>query len=388
MQGWPAQTTWYWVAKTVCSVLLIACPCALGLAIPAALMVGTGRGARRGILVRDISALENAEKLTHIAFDKTGTLTEGRPALAEVVPAAGITRQQLLATAAAVEAGSSHPLAQAIVSQANSEKLAFTLATDVINEPGAGMQATVNGMVIRVGNAAFAGATVAGGAGERAVPAGCVVDTHTPVFVAQQVAGGWQGLGHFLLTDTVKPQARQVIAQLHALGIKTVLLTGDHAAAARHIADQVGIDQVRASLRPEEKAAALQQLQGQGARVAMVGDGINDAPALARADLGIAIGSGTDVAKETGDVVLVGSSLAALPPTVYLSRAIMRVCRQNLFLAFIYNVLAIPLAAVGLLSPLIAAAAMALSDVSVLGNALRLRRIGIDPPGQVPPAKA
>jgi Cu+-exporting ATPase len=378
VQGWPAQTTWYWVAKTVCSVLLIACPCALGLAIPAALMVGTGRGAKRGILVRDISALEHAEKLTHIALDKTGTLTEGRPTLVSILPAEGITPQQLLATAAAVDSGSSHPLAQTIVAEARRQNLAFTLPTAIHNEPGAGMQATVAGQIIRVGSAAYTGAPDTPNTSDTNTDTSDATNIHTVVHVTDVTTAPARPLGRLLLTDAIKPHARQVIDQLHALGIKTVLLTGDHAAAAHHIAAQAGIDQVFARLLPGQKAATIRQLQQQGGRVAMVGDGINDAPALAQADLGIAIGSGTDVAKETGDVVLVGSSLAALPATIRLSRAIMRICRQNLFLAFIYNVLAIPLAAAGFLSPLIAAAAMALSDVSVLGNALRLRHARID----------
>ena len=365
--GWEPSETWYWLAKSVCSVLLIACPCALGLAIPAALMVGTGRGASRGILVRDISALQQAERITHVALDKTGTLTLGKPAITHIRPAAGTTEGQLLQIAAAIEHGSSHPLARAIEQEAHNRKLPFTPASDTRSEPGAGMEGNISGRRYRVGNAGFAAAITENGA----------ANSGTQVWVAEMTPTGPALLGSFELQDQIKPEAAEVIAQLKAMGIRTVLLTGDAEAPARGIAAAAGVDEVFARLRPADKAEIIRKLQSDGV-VAMVGDGINDAPALAKADLGIAIGSGTDVAKETGDVVLVGSSLRALPTTIRLSKAIMRVCRQNLFLAFIYNVLAIPLAAVGMLSPLIAAGAMALSDISVLGNALRLRRVRID----------
>ena len=385
INDWPAAQTWGHIARAVCSVLIIACPCALGLAVPAALMVGTGRGAKRGILIRDVDALQNAERIETVVLDKTGTITRGRPAVADVVPLDGYPADELLANAAAAEMFSEHPVAKAIVAHARTRGLRVPQPSGFANEPGLGVTATVDGRRVVVGNAELLAKHAV------AVNASAAAQARTVVYVA--VDG--QLAGVITVADEIKPDSAQAVRELHALGLGTVLLTGDNEATARAIAQQVGITDVRADVRPAGKADLIRALQrqaaiddadatnatgtrGRGHGVAMVGDGINDAPALAQADLGIAIGSGSDVAKEAGDVVLVGGSLHGVAAAIRLSRATMRIIRQNLFFAFVYNVIAIPLAALGLLNPLIAAAAMALSDVTVIGNALRLRRTKID----------
>jgi len=391
VNDWSAANTWGHIARAVCSVLIIACPCALGLAVPAALMVGTGRGAKRGILIRDVDALQNAEKVTTVVLDKTGTITAGRPGVVEIVPVEGIAADDLLARAAAAELFSEHPVAKAIVAHAAARNLKINEPTAFTNEPGLGVIATVNGEEILVGNSELLA--------QRGVTIQQPASTHTIVHVA---AGG-KAIGAIAVADAIKPDSAAAVRELQRMGLKTVLLTGDNESTARAIAKLADIDDVRANVRPAGKADVIRELQGELRRmradaaargeevlaflsderlpelyVAMVGDGINDAPALAVADLGIAIGSGSDVAKEAGDVVLVGGSLHGVAAAIKLSRATMRVIRQNLFFAFLYNVIAIPLAALGLLNPLIAAAAMALSDVTVIGNALRLRRTKID----------
>lgn len=364
----PAQT-WANLAKAVCSVLIIACPCALGLAVPAALMVGTGRGAKLGILLRDINTLQSAERIDTVALDKTGTLTRGRPIVRKIIPLNGTTEHQILQLAASVEQFSSHPLARAIVSHARSEKLLLIEPDELVNEPGSGVRARIDGSTIRVGSASYMTSVIP-------------IDTEaeksgsTTVWVEQNE----RLLGRIELVDELKPDSQQAVRQLQQMGLRTVLLTGDHEQVARTIAERVGIDQWRANTKPGDKARVIKELQqnggsGTGSVVAMVGDGINDAPALAQADLGIAIGSGADIAKETGGIVLVSGSLNGVPTAIKLSRATMRIVRMNLFFAFIYNILAIPIAALGFLSPMICAAAMALSDVTVIGNALRLKRI-------------
>ncbi|MBK6733710.1 MAG: cadmium-translocating P-type ATPase [bacterium] len=365
--GWESAVLWSRLANAVCSVLIIACPCALGLAVPAALMVGTGLGARRGILIRDIDALQHAEKVTLIVLDKTGTITSGKPVVVRLVD------DEVLRLAAAAEQSSAHPLAKAVLDAARARGLALPAVGAFRDEPGSGVFATVEGRNLVVGSEAFVRReTVAGGA----LPEGAGSEVGTEVWIGE--AGG-AILGVLGIEDEVRPDAAAAIAKLHARGLRTVLLTGDREATARAVAARVGITDVRAGVAPAGKRAVIESLQQGGkARVAMVGDGINDAPALAQADLGIAIGSGSDVAKETGGIVLVSGSLLLVPAAIGLSRATMRCVRQNLFFAFLYNVLAIPLAAFGLLNPLIAAAAMALSDVTVIGNALRLRWAKVD----------
>jgi Cu+-exporting ATPase len=418
---WPAGQTWAAIARAVCSVLIIACPCALGLAVPAALMVGIGRGAKQGILVRDIDALQSAERIDTVVLDKTGTLTEGKPAVLGVLSFGGTPEDEVLRLAAAAEQFSEHPLAKAITAHARARGLSIPDPESFTNDPGHGVAATVNGQTLLVGNESLLakhradrpaaavpagaprppGSDGAGDADPAPAPGGPASDgpaaaaaadpAQTLVYVARVSGGGTVApIGLIALSDAIKPDSVAAVRELHDLGLRTVLLTGDNEAAARHIARQVGIDDVRAGVKPGGKAEVVRELQRSPAArqplpdagprrfVAMVGDGINDAPALAAADLGIAIGSGSDVAKETGDIVLVSGSLRGIATSIRLSRATMRKIRQNLFFAFIYNVLAIPLAAFGLLNPLIAAAAMALSDVTVIGNALLLRRKKID----------
>ena len=378
-KGWDQPAKWAMIAKSVCSVLIIACPCALGLAVPAALMVGTGRGARRGVLIRDIDALQNAEKIDVVVLDKTGTITMGKPHVARIVTYdGGVSEEQLLRLAAAAEKFSEHPLGKAILDKA-AERMPSVPDPDSFHYvPGLGIVAEVDGETLIVGNEALLREH---GLTDVKVPP----DGHRSiVHVAKKTPDGRAvQLGSLLIDDPIKPDSKAAIAELHRMGLRTILLSGDVESAARAIAKEVGIDDVRAQVKPDQKADVVRQLQsadaiGRRHFVAMVGDGINDAPALAAADLGIAIGSGSDIAKETGDIVLVSGSLHGVPMSLRLSRATMRKIRQNLFFAFLYNVVAIPLAAFGLLTPLIAAGAMALSDVTVIGNALLLRRTRID----------
>jgi Cu+-exporting ATPase len=372
VNGWGEAETWGKIANAVCSVLIIACPCALGLALPAAIMVGTGRGAKRGILIRDIDALQKAERVTTVVLDKTGTVTEGRPAVVGVHAVGDASEEDVLRLAAAAEQFSEHPLAKAIVAEARERGLDVPFPDGFSNQAGHGVVAEVEGRTLLVGSK-----TLLENHGRAAAPEGAGADTR--VYVARK--GGDSAvevLGVIALSDRVKGDSVAAVGRLHAVGLRTVLLTGDRHAAAEGVAREVGIDDVRADVKPGGKADLVAELRRAGAAVAMVGDGVNDAPALAAADLGIALGSGSDVAKEAGDIVLVSGSLAGVAVAIRLSRATMRCVRQNLFFAFVYNVLAIPLAAFGLLNPLVAAAAMALSDVTVLGNALRLRRANID----------
>ncbi|MDB5296217.1 MAG: heavy metal translocating P-type ATPase, partial [Phycisphaerales bacterium] len=409
--GWEPADTWGMIARTVCSVLIIACPCALGLAIPAALMVGTGRGAKRGILIRDIDALQRAEAVDTVVLDKTGTVTAGRPTVAGVDALGGATADHVLSLAAAAEQYSSHPLAKAIVAHARGRGVPIPQPPEFQNEPGLGVVATLDGRDVLVGNAALlrrhgrlteqqdldlsaddgqqrthaVNSTLAAAGGGAAAADGLPT---TNVHVATKDGdGAIVRVGVIRLVDAVKPDSRDALRGLLALDLHTVLLTGDASAAAAEVARQVGIDEVHAGVKPAGKAKVIRGLQEtpKGRRVvAMVGDGVNDAPALAQADLGIAIGSGSDVAKEAGGIILVSGSLHGVAAAIRLSRATMRVVRQNLVLAFAYNVVAIPLAAFGVLNPLVAAACMALSDVSVIGNALRLRRARIDDEAGVP----
>jgi Cu+-exporting ATPase len=351
-------------------------------------MVGTGRGARRGILIRDIDALQKAEKIGTVVLDKTGTLTEGRPVVSQVLSLNGLAEPEVLQLAAAAEQFSEHPLAKAIVAHARERGFDVAEPDGFSSEPGLGVTADVRGVTVFVGNEALLHKN---GVAEAPSPAG---EGGTHVHVAVRRNGTLQRVGRITLADRVKPDSARAVKALHDLGLRTVLLTGDNRPAAQAIAKLVGIGDVRAEIKPAGKADAVRGLQQEakaterevvevvGRRgntgVAMVGDGVNDAPALAAADLGIAIGSGSDVAKETGDIILVSGSLTGVAAAIRLSRATMRTVRQNLLFAFLYNVLAIPLAAFGLLNPLIAAAAMALSDVTVIGNALLLRRTKID----------
>ena len=358
------------------AVLTIACPCALGLATPTAIMVGTGVGAEHGVLIKSGVALETAHRIDTVVFDKTGTLTKGRPEVTEVVPAPGFDELELLSLAASAERGSEHPLGASIVRAAAERGVALRAVSGFVAVPGHGIEATVGGRRVLLGNErhlAASGVTLGDGATHADRLA---ADGKTPMFVA--VDGRYAGL--VAVADVVKDSSARAVAALRRMGIQVAMITGDTQRTAAAIAKRVGIDRVLAEVLPQDKAAEVRKLQAEGRRVAMVGDGVNDAPALAQADVGIAIGSGTDVAIESADVVLMRSDLMDVPTAIRLSRNVIRNIKQNLFWAFGYNVLGIPVAAGALhafggplLSPIFAAAAMSLSSVSVLTNALRLK---------------
>jgi len=343
------------------AVLVIACPCALGLATPTAIMVGTGQGARAGILVRNAEALERAGRIAVLAVDKTGTLTEGAPRVTDVV-ALTATADEALRLAAALEQGSEHPLARAILARAGAVDL--PKVADFAAFPGCGVAGKVDGRHLRLGSPEWTGVAGAGQL-EWLQQAGKTV-------VA--LAEGERVLALLAVADALRPTSRSAVARLRARGIRVVMLTGDNPATAAAIAREAGIDEFRAGILPGDKAAAVNELKAGGGLVAMVGDGINDAPALAAADIGFAIGAGSDAAVEAADLTLVRSDLAAVDDAIELSRATLRKIRQNLFFAFIYNVLGIPLAAFGWLNPVFAGAAMAMSSVSVVSNSLLLKR--------------
>ena len=353
------------------AVLIIACPCALGLATPTALMVGTGRGAQLGILIKGPEVLEQTRRITTIVLDKTGTVTEGRMWVADAVPATGVEPESLLRLAGAAEAASEHPIAQAIAAAANDAVGRLPAVESFASRAGLGVEAVVEGRTVVVGRAAMLAelgleldeALAARFADEEA-------KGHT--VVAAAIDGRPAGL--LVIADRIKPSSAEAVSRLRDLGLEPVLLTGDNERTARSVADEVGIERVRANVLPAEKSAEIEALQASGEVVAMVGDGVNDAPALAQADLGLAIGTGTDVAIEASDLTLVSGDLRGAADAIRLSRKTLRTIKGNLFWAFAYNVAAIPLAVAGLLDPIIAAAAMAFSSVFVVTNSLRLRR--------------
>ncbi|MCJ8499269.1 heavy metal translocating P-type ATPase [Desulfatitalea alkaliphila] len=371
------------------AVLVIACPCALGLATPTAIMAGTGKGAEKGILFKKAEGLERSTHLDAVVLDKTGTITEGKPAVVAVhaLNDTLASAQEALFWAAAAERGSEHPLGKAIVRAAREKDLHPPEPEDFQAEGGAGVSAVVNGRRVRVGKPGwFDEATAQGLQAASQQVQRMQSEGHTVMVLALDD----KAAGLIAVADTLKPDSREAIDALHRMGLKVVMLTGDNQQTARAMADQVGIDEVFAEVRPEEKAAKVQELRDQGLRVAMVGDGINDAPALAQADLGMAIGTGTDVAIETADVILSSGRLTGIPRAIAVGRRTMATVRQNLFLAFIYNVTLIPVAAGVLalvagmpqmlreLHPILAALAMALSSISVVSNSLRLYKAKID----------
>jgi Cu+-exporting ATPase len=355
------------------AVLIIACPCALGLATPTALLVGTGRGAQLGLLIKGPEVLESTRRVDTIVLDKTGTITTGKMALVDVVTVDGVERDEALRLVGALENASEHPIAQAIATAAKDELVAVPGIESFTNREGLGVEGVVDGHAIVAGRPALLADWALYLPGELE---SAKADAEHAGRTA--IAAGWDGglQALFIVADTIKPSSAAAIARLKELGLRPVLLTGDNETTARSVAAEVGIDEVIAEVMPAEKADVIRRLQAEGRVVAMAGDGVNDAPALAQADLGLSIGTGTDVAIEASDLTLISGDLTAAADAIRLSRATLRTIKQNLGWAFGYNVAAIPLAAIGLLNPIIAAAAMALSSVSVVANALRLRRFG------------
>ncbi|MGI9172578.1 MAG: copper-translocating P-type ATPase, partial [Chthoniobacterales bacterium] len=359
------------------AVLIIACPCALGLATPMSIMVGVGRGAQEGVLIKQAEAIELMEKVQTLVVDKTGTLTQGRPALTKIVTAGSISEDELLALAAAVENNSEHPLAAAIVSGAQERKLSLGQVTDFSSTTGGGVSGQVDGRRVLVGKPQFLREQNVTGVEDLESKATQLQDDGSGVvFVA---VDDWAA-GIIAVADPIKESTAGAIKQLHNLGLKIIMLTGDNERTARRVAERLGIDEVEAGVEPQHKNDRIRRLRESGRVVAMAGDGVNDAPALAAADVGIAMGTGTDVAMESAGITLLKGDLRGIEKAIRLSRAMMRNIRQNLFFAFVYNSLGIPIAAgvlypwFGLLlSPIIAGAAMSLSSVSVIANALRLR---------------
>jgi Cu+-exporting ATPase len=379
---------WMWLGPQpklahaiVCAVavLIIACPCALGLATPMSIMVGVGRGAQEGVLVKNAGALERLEKVTTLVVDKTGTLTEGKPKLIDVLPTGGFDKKEFLRLAASLEQNSEHPLAAALVRGAKDQSIVLEAVKDFRSVTAGGVAGAIAGRKVMIGKPDFLrDEKITGMESLEASALKLQEEGKTTMFVA--IDGKPTGI--LAVADPIKSTTPEAIRELHALGLKIVMLTGDNRRTAAAVAKQLGLDAVEAEIEPAGKVAHIKRLRAEGKHVAMAGDGINDAPALSEAEVGIAMGTGTDVAIESAGITLVRGDLLGIAKAIRLSRATMRNIRQNLFFAFLYNALGIPLAAgvlypfVGLLlSPMIAGAAMSLSSVSVIGNALRLRKV-------------
>jgi len=359
------------------AVLIIACPCALGLATPTSIMVGTGKGAENGILIRGAEALETAHQLDTIILDKTGTLTKGEPSVTDIIESERFSKKEILTLAASAEKGSEHPLGEAIVNKAKEENLILLDSKNFQAIAGHGIEATIDSKRVLLGNLRLMEErkVFLNGLSEKAEHFSG--EGKTPMFLA--VDG--EAAGIIAVADTLKENSREAVESLHRMGLEVVMLTGDNERTARAIAQQIGIDRVLAEVLPEMKAEEVKRLQADGKKVGMVGDGINDAPALAQADVGIALGTGTDVAMESSDITLIGGDLRGVVTAIALSKATIRNIKQNLFWAFAYNTILIPVAAGVLfpffgilLNPIFAAGAMAFSSVTVVSNALRLRK--------------
>jgi P-type Cu+ transporter len=377
---WGAEPKLIHAVVNAVAVLIIACPCALGLATPMSIMVGVGRGAENGILVKDAASLERLERADTLVVDKTGTLTEGKPTLVRVVPAAGFEETGVLRLAASLESGSEHPLAAAIIKGANSRNLTLTAVEQFKSVTGKGITGVIEGQPVALGNRALlADQGVELGENSKQL-AELEHDGHT----VMSLAVNSRFAGFLAVADQIKATSLQAIKELHESGLRIIMLTGDNQQAADRVAQSLGIDEVIAQVLPEQKQAAIQKLQAQGHIVAMAGDGINDAPALAQADVGIAMGTGTDVAIESAGLTLLRGDLRGLAKARRLSQATLANIRQNLVLAFVYNLASVPVAAgvlfpfLGILiSPIWASVAMSLSSLSVVGNALRLRNASL-----------
>lgn len=352
------------------AVLIIACPCALGLATPTAIMVGTGRGANLGILIKNADSLERAHRIQTIVLDKTGTITEGKPVVTDVIAFDGFEREKILKYAASLERKSEHPLARAIVEHAGENDIQLAEPEAFQSLTGFGVAGVIHGLPVAVGNAALLKEYAIHLKGSENLLERLSVEGKTVILVAIDS----EPAGVIAVADAIKPTSREAIMRMKELGFDVVMITGDNARTAKAIGEQTGVHRVIAEVLPQDKARHIQSLQAQGRTVAMVGDGINDAPALARADVGIAMGTGTDIAMDAADITLMRGDLKSIVEAIRLSSATLRTIRQNFFWAFVYNIVGIPLAAFGLLDPMIAAAAMAFSSVSVVGNSLRLKR--------------
>jgi len=354
------------------AVLVIACPCALGLATPTAIMVGTGRGAQVGVLVKNAAALENAEKIQTIIVDKTGTLTEGRPEVTDIVPIASLNTRDFLQIAASLEQGSEHPLARAVLDSAQKMQLPLHAIDDFSAITGNGITARMNGTQYLLGSPKFLAQQ--GAAVDEKQITTLQAEGKTVIGIASTADNDSRILGYLAIADRLRDTSLRAIERLQSMGIEVVMLTGDNAVTAAAIAKRTGITQYRAEVLPQDKAAEVMKLKTGGKFTAMVGDGINDAPALAAADVSFAIGAGSDVAIEAADITLIRNDLMSVADAISLSRATLRKIRQNLFFAFVYNTFGIPLAAIGMLNPVIAGAAMAMSSISVVSNSLLLKR--------------
>jgi Cu+-exporting ATPase len=379
----PEQPPLAWALVNSIAVLIIACPCALGLATPMSIMVGIGRGAQEGVLIKSAEVLERLETVDTLVVDKTGTLTAGRPALTACMAIAPLTEADVLRAAAAIEQNSEHPLARAVVTAARERGLPLPLATRFASAPGGGARGTAEGREVLVGSREWLSS--------QSVADLAVLDDRAAALEQQgrtvvHVAVAGRAAGIVAVSDPIKPSAAEAVRRLHGMGLRIIMLTGDAEPTARTVVTQLEIDEFRARVLPEGKAAAVRSLRAQGRTVAMAGDGINDAPALAEADVGIAMGTGTDAAIESAGVTLVKGDLGGIVRAIDLSRHTMRNIRQNLFFALAYNAVCVPLAAGVLyplsshllLNPMIAAAAMSLSSLSVVSNALRLRSMTMD----------